>query len=137
MKTSISLRNKMLETVSTSLETPVITPTWDRYIEFQSSDSTALCRILYETLVESYGIGENASYIFVAPDGTNILRGMVDIASGVVSKFLITGDTGDTINGSVGSLSSNSDLKFNRINWTVNVTSITISNLELVIPQGT
>ena len=71
MKTSLALRNKMLGTVSVSLETPIITPTWNRYIEFQSLDSTPLCRLIYETLEVYSGIGEDAAYVFKSPDGTS------------------------------------------------------------------
>ena len=137
MKISLILRNKMLETVSVSLETPIITPTWERYIEFQELDDTPLCRLRYETVEEASGIGEDAAYVFKAADGTEILRGIVDLAGGTVRKFMIIGDTGDTISGTVGSIGSGSDIEFNMINWTVDVTSITISSLKLILPQGT
>jgi len=131
MKASLNLRKKMLDEVSVSLETPV-----NKYIEFQDIDSVVLCRLLYETVEESSGLGEEAAYVFKSSDGTEVLRGIVDIAGGEVAKFIITGDVGDTISGSVGSMSSNSDIKFNMINWTLNMTSITIASLKLILPQG-
>ena len=138
MKTSLLLREKMLEAVSVSLETPAIapSPTWNRYIEFQDAINVVLCRLRYETVELSSGIGEDALYVFKSSDGTETLRGIVDIASGEVAKFIITGASGDTISGSVGSDSSN-DIRFNMTDWTLDVTSITISRLRLVLPQGT
>ena len=138
MKTSTTLRGKMLEAVATSLETPtIISPDWDRYIEFRLLDDTPMCQLQYKTLELGSGVGDDTAYEFTAQDGSTVLRGIVDLAGGQVAKFLITGVAGDTISGTVGTISSAADIRFNMLEWTKGVTVITMTRLRLVIPQGT
>ena len=137
MKTSLILRDKMLATAVASLETPIITPTWERFIEFQRFDDTPLCRVRYESLASVPSVGDEVAYAFLAPDGTTTLRGIVDLASGEVAKFFIAGDTGDVLIGSVGGIGTHTDIRFNTVDWILDTTVITLENLRLVLPQGT
>ena len=101
------------------------------------AQSTLLCRLGY-TLIE-LAPGQQDKYQFLAMAGTPRLTGVV-IQNGVADNFSIDGinDLHGTylvpgmIKGSVGNLSSKSDIRFNNVNWVID-SVVTLQTLVFYI----
>jgi hypothetical protein len=130
-------RKVLLTSVKDSLEA---VPEDDRAIYFYDSEGTLLCTIFFYTLSTSATVGDKVECLFKSADSSTTIRGTVETA-GIVKTFRIMGLTdlgepesidGDFITGTVGSLSSSADMKFNKTSWSEGM-NITISNLYLVM----
>ena len=108
-------------------------------IEFFDLDGDNLCNLAFKE-IEKVESSSNATYRFVSIDDSYTLKG-VSIDSGTVSSFKIRGYDSDEsgneyiVVGTVGSLASNADLKFNITTWQVG-TYITIENFDFILPSG-
>jgi hypothetical protein len=133
MKVDVELRIEMLQVIRGSL-LDVMVPT--QQIVFYDAGANVLCNLPFNDLVAT-GVGDE--YQFISADvNPNILRGTA-ILSGTVDSFTIDGYIGasvkNALTGSVGSLSSSSDLRFNRLDWNSGAI-ITLENLTISIAQG-
>ena len=136
MNISVAARSDLLKNLRTYLVDNV--PENNRYIYFYSSGSpNALCSLKYSDITTPSITGGKATYTFVAIDGVT-LRNIVSLG-GKVSSFKISGrvliaDSLDSefVVGTVGSFSSSSDMKFNKLQWEVGM-NVTVTNLMLVM----
>ena len=131
MRTHVQLRNSMMEIIKISLEDPGA----NQLIVFKDDSDVVLCEVPFKELA---ALASDAKYEFIALDDTNVLKSVV-IAAGTVSKFSIEGDLGfaveDAITGTVGTLSSQADLKFNKVIWSLGST-VTLSAVRMYIKEG-
>jgi hypothetical protein len=143
MKLNIEIRKDMLEVVKASLLSVKPASSLNQKIIFKGGP-TVLCEIPFVDLDRISSASSSAIFKFVFTDLTHILRGNA-IATGVVDSFEIQGlvSTGpdtwedNALHGTVGGLSSLDDIKMNRLSWTADTTIITITDLRLILPQGT
>lgn len=133
MQVYVDVRKEMLEIIKVSIE-HVSSP---KKIIFKDDSSIILAEMLFDELEIS---GVDAQYKFKALDGSFSLKASV-ITSGRVSEFTIEGENPATpgqvvvLNGSVGGLYSNSDIRFNRRDWSESGV-ITLNHLTLILRQG-
>lgn len=134
MQVNVTIRSEMLDVIKTSIETG-IAPT---KIVFQDASDITLAEMSFKEL-EAFGI--NAQYKFKAFDDSTSLKASITM-TGRVAKFFIEGEKVGgggplivTMNGSVGGLNSNSDIRFNRRDWSESGV-ITLNNLILKLVQG-
>ena len=130
MQVNDQLRLDMLNVAKASIEDG----TADHKIIFKDAGDIPLAELEFKDLV-SFG----ADYKFRAPDDTYALRTAV-IADGRAVSFAIEGKINGgvdvALSGSVGSLISNADIRFNKQDWATGA-SITLNNLIIFIKQGT
>ena len=104
-------------------------------IEFFDSDDVSLCELSFDDMeIVSTGT-DDAIMRLKSIDESFTLKGTAHTI-GVVSKFKILGDSSEYIlTGSVGTLTSSSELKFNKTSWS-NGTFISIENFDIKILNG-
>lgn len=138
MNISVLMRkDRFLADLKTSIVTYIPNDA-DRNIYFYGNDFPEhICAIPFTDLVYDSISGNIARYKFKSYDG-DILRSIV-VRYGTVKRFKISGkvNSGDSIDtsfieGTVGSLASSSDLRFNRIVWSEGM-NITITDLYLIM----
>jgi len=134
MQVNVTIRSEMLNVIDTS----ITTGTAPKKIIFQDASDITLAEMQFKEL-EAFGI--DAQYKFKALDDSYSLKASVT-TSGRVAKFFIKGEKVGggvplivTMNGSVGGLNSNSDIRFNRRDWSESGV-ITLNNLILKLIQG-
>ena len=133
MKVDIQLRIDMLDVIKSSL-LDVSVPV--KQVIFYDALDNVLCNLPFVDIIAT-GLGDKFQFISsdVNPD---ILRAPA-ILSGTVDSFSIDGDINAVVkvalSGSVGSLSSSADIRFNRIDWN-NGAIITLSKLTMSVAQG-
>lgn len=133
MWTNNTIRIKMLEVVKTALEDAAA----DQTIVFKDSADVILAKMLFKELDR---FGSEIKFIFKGLDDTTTLKAVV-LANGTVAKFEIEGKIPDdgteiALRGTVGSLNSNADLRFNRREWATGG-NITFNKLTISLKQGT
>ena len=107
-------------------------------VEFVDNSGDPVCDLYFDDMqIVSTGTG-NAIMRLKSIDGSFILKGTA-IDEKTVTTFKILG-TGDAINeyilvGSVGTLTSSAELRFNIVNWSVG-TFVSIENFDIIIPNG-
>lgn len=133
MKVDVDLRVEMLDVIRNSL-LHVSIPT--KQVQFFDAGSNLLCNLLFNDIIAT-GTGDEFQFTSADVD-PNTLRGIA-LLSGVVDSFTIDGFIGAGIkvalSGSVGSLSSTKDIRFNRIDWNSGAI-ITLNKLTISIAQG-
>jgi len=106
-----------------------------KQITFYDANSVALANLAYNDV--SY-VASLAKINFTPAVGGNVLRGSVGVAGRPV-RFEIFGKFGsqDTlvISGTVGSLGSSADIRFNKIDWSEGGI-VTLQNLSIVLPNS-
>ena len=133
MWTNNTIRIKMLEVVKTALEDAAA----DQTIVFKDSADVILAEMLFKELNR---FGSEIKFIFKGLDDTTTLKAVV-LANGTVAKFEIEGKIPDdgteiALRGTVGSLNSNADLRFNRREWATGG-NIIFNKLTISLKQGT
>ncbi len=132
MQVNVTIRSEMLDVINASITTAPASNT----IVFQDASDTTLAIMPFKDLV-TFG---DAQYKFRALDDSFSLKASV-IQTGRVTKFIIDGEAvggGGPINtliGNAGGLNSNSDIRFNRRDWSESGV-ITLNNLILKLVQG-
>jgi len=132
MQVKATIRSEMLEVIVTSITTAPASNT----IVFQDASDITIAIMPFKEL-EAFG---DAQYKFKALDDSFSLKASV-IQNGRVSKFIIDGEEIggggpiNALNGSAGGLNSNSDIRFNRRDWSESGV-ITLNNLTLKLIQG-
>lgn len=132
MRTHIDIRNQMMGISKDALEDVAA----DQLIHFRDAADNVLCSVQFKELAS---LSVDAKYEFIGLDDTNVLRAVVDDA-GTVTNFTITGkvnavDLGIAHSGTVGTLSSQADIKFNKTIWTIGNT-ITLNQIRMYIREG-
>jgi len=133
MQVYIDIRTEMLEIIKISLEHG----SSPKLIVFKDDSGITLAEMPFDEL-ES--IGSDAQYRFKALDGSYSLKASV-ITSGRVAEFSIDGENPaipgqvTALSGTVGGYGSNSDIRFNRRDWSESGV-ITLNNLTLILRQG-
>jgi len=132
MQVIVEVRREMLEIIKDSLE-HASSP---KIIVFKDSSDIVLAQMPF---LQLDAFGTDAQYQFKALDGGTSLKASV-ITSGRVSEFTIDGELpsggqAEVLSGSVGGLNSDSDIRFNRRDWSESGV-ITLNNLILILRQG-
>lgn len=131
MQTDVVLRKQMMGIAKTAIEDPGA----NQKIVFKDAGDVILCEVPFKELFQ---LPADAKYEFRALDDTNVLKSVV-IASGTVTDFTIEGYNGisvvDALQGTVGNLRSQADIKFNKVVWSIGST-ITLTSIRSYISQG-
>jgi len=133
MQTDLIVRQSMLDLLAGYL----LEGTADHKIHFVNSDDEDLCTIDFDDITYNLGPAEAVQYIFKI-NGSSSLKGNVSDPGDAISFWIEGKDSGTKrrmVWGSVGNLTTNSDIKFNSVSW-ISGTFLTINNLALVISQG-
>ena len=138
MQVEISARKEMLKLLKDYLLAAATNPTSGKHeINFVNSSDTILCAVTFDAFDYSIAPPESAKYTFTINGSTSLKGAAIE---GDVTGFWINGNIGasdfEIIRGTVGNLSSSSDIRFNSTAWR-DGTSITINNLAILLPQGT
>ena len=110
-------------------------------IEFFNTLDIGICELSFDDMDIITTASDNATLRFKCIDGSYVLKG-TSTGTGTVSSFKIKGTDSIEgpdeyiITGTVGSLASNADLKYNITSWKVG-TYVTITNFSIVLPNGT
>jgi len=131
MQVILSVRQEQLDVIKTAIEAGSMV------IVFKEG-ATVLAEMQFKELIDIAG---DAKYVFKAFDDTTSLKATV-IQSGRVEEFSIDGEEPPgggpvvgILTGSVGALNSNSDIRFNRRDWS-ETGVVTLNNLTLILLQG-
>lgn len=130
MNVILSLRRSMLEVIRQPLRYAST-----KQITFYDASSVALANLSYNDVSYVAGL---AKMKFTSTGGGNVLRGSVDTAGRPV-RFEIFGNVAGPdiliISGTVGSLGSSADIRFNKIDWSEGGI-VTLTNLSIVLPNS-
>lgn len=137
MNLSVLMRsNKILADLTLSI-VDYIEPDEPKIYFYDSSGLVLLCEIPFLGLEQIASEAGIAKYLFKSNDGS-VLRNIVS-QTGVVRKFQIHGkvEIGDSVDnafieGTVGSLTSSADLRFNKTSWQSGM-NITITDLQITM----
>jgi len=131
MQVNLNIRREMIENIKTS----ITHPSSPKKIVFKDDSAITLAEMLFDDLDDVSG--SNAQYKFKALDGSYSLKAAV-ITNGRVSEFIVMGEDPATpgqvvsLSGTAGGLSSDSDIRFNRRDWSESGV-ITLNNLTLTL----
>lgn len=108
-------------------------------VEFFDSLGNDLCELEFDDLQMVSTATDRAIMRLKSIDGSLVLKGTAH-DPGKVSSFKILGDdpvsgVDYVLSGSVGTLTSSSEVRFNIVNW-LDGTFVSIENFDIVIPNG-
>ena len=111
-------------------------------IEFFDAAGVSLCELSFDDYQMAPTATGNAILRLKSIDGSYVLKGTAH-TTGIVASFKILGtdpskvlpNSNYIITGTVGSLTSSADLRFNITSWS-NTTFVTIENFDIIIPDG-
>lgn len=141
MQTDIAIRNNMLQVAVDEILALVGNgdeDTQEKKLRFLDAGDNPLAFIHFETISLKVG-GESGSsvYEFKFNSGNTLFGSVTN--PGTVAKFEILGWDGAAVStvfsGTVGNLSSQTDIKFNVLEWTADQ-NMTINGLRLLLPNG-
>ena len=131
-------RQDMLETLKDKIDDSFVSSIG--VLEFFNTLGTKICELSFKDMDIASTSSDNAILRFKSIDDSYILKGTAT-DSGIVSSFKIKGTDSEVgpdeyiVVGTIGSLASNADLKFNITSWQVG-TYVTIENFDIVLLNG-
>lgn len=141
MQTDIQIRREMLDTLAGFINDA--DGVGNHVIQFLNASDVVIAAIEFDFVELQTDSGSSAIYRFKFIDDTYILKGLAieDAGPGGVTKFQIQAKYGTPpsnnwgITGTVGTLASSADIKFNSVQWVTGL-YITITSLRFVLPNG-
>lgn len=109
-------------------------------VEFFDNSGNDLCELEFDDMAIVSTGTDNAIMRLKSIDGSFTLKGTAH-DPGTVSTFKILGTDPQIgpdeyiLTGSIGTLTSSAELRFNIVNW-VDGTYVTIGNFDIIIPNG-
>ena len=121
------------------IDAVILTPAIAKKIIFKDIGDITLCEVPFSTMSLESGVTTSATYRMRASDGSGNLVAAAT-QGGTVTTFEIAGYRGGVTNselvkGTIGNISSGADIKINKTLWQAG-TLVTLTNFQLVIPQG-
>lgn len=140
MQVDVQIRRDMLEVLADVINNA--DGIGNHEVQFLNASDDLIAAIEFDSLELQTDSGESAIYRFKCADGTYVLKGLAgaDSGSGGVTKFQILCKFGPGpsnafgVNGTVGTMASTADIKFNSTQW-VEGLYITITSLRFVLPR--
>ena len=141
MRVFKTVRQNMLEALWDLIDDSFDAITNIGIVEFFDAAGVSLCELSFDDKYIAPTATGNAILRLMSIDGSYILKGTAH-TSGIVSSFKILGKSltipipeDYIITGTVGSLTSSADLRFNITSWS-NTTFVSIENFDIIIPEG-
>ncbi len=143
MRVDKKIRDAMLVTLGDIIEAAFgeAAPTDRNKVEFFDLAGDLLCELEFDS-VDPISTGADKAIVRLKSiDGSYILKGTASGAGlpGTVDSYKILCKVGSDVDyyltGSVGTLTSSAELRFNIVSW-VEGTFISIENFDIIIPNG-